>query len=148
MSKAKTNSRSTAKGPKAEGPEQAKARTSPWEWAVAALGGLMIIAALGYMAYYGFTHPQTPPNVTVEVREVSPLAAGFLVEFEARNSGNSTAAGLVISGELRSGDAVAESSETTLDYLPEQSRRLGGLFFQNDPSQYDLSLRAEGYVAP
>lgn len=40
--------------------------------------------ALGYMGYYGFTYLKTPPNVTVEVRQVSPVTAGFLVEFEAR----------------------------------------------------------------
>jgi uncharacterized protein (TIGR02588 family) len=111
---------------------------------VAAVGALLIASALGYMTFYGLTHPSTPPEVSVEVRSVSPVSAGFLVEFEVANGGNSTAASLTITGELRSGESVVETRQTTLDYLPEQSNQRGGLFFQNDPEQYDLNIRAEG----
>jgi uncharacterized protein (TIGR02588 family) len=148
VTKSETKPRTRTRAPQAARAAQKGANTSPWEWAVAALGALLIISALGYMAYYGLTHPRTPPDVTVEARNVSRVSDGFLVEFEARNHGNSTAAGLVISGELRSGDAVAERSEITLDYLPDQSEQVGGLFFQSDPGQYDLNLRAEGYAEP
>ena len=36
----------------------------------------------------------------------------------------------------------------TLDYLPQDSERRGGLFFTEDPAAYELVLRAQGYAEP
>jgi uncharacterized protein (TIGR02588 family) len=43
---------------------------------------------------------------------------------------------------------VVETSQATIDYLPQRSERRGGLFFTRNPEGLDLNLRAEGYSEP
>lgn len=77
------------------------------------------------------------------------MQSGYLVQFNAFNEGGSTAEGVVIEGKLRRGpDPAVETSHTTLDYLPSHSELKGGLFFTQDPRQFDLQLRALGYEVP
>jgi uncharacterized protein (TIGR02588 family) len=135
------------KNPKKPKDEQVEG-TSPWEWVVAAVGGLLVTAAILYMVYYGLSHPPTPPEVTLRQTGVVETASGYLVRFEAHNVGNSTAAGLVIAGALTSGGVDVEESETTLDYLPGLSKRQGGLFFEKNPAVHEVKLQPRGYVEP
>lgn len=51
-------------------------------------------------------------------------------------------------GERQFDDAPAETAEANFDFIPDHSARRGGLFFESDPRQRRLSLRAEGYVEP
>ncbi|WP_338608746.1 TIGR02588 family protein [Pelagibacterium nitratireducens] len=127
---------------------QAPERTSPLEWAVAFFGAVLVFGTVGYLAYYGISHPETPPNVTVEYSSSSVLASGHLIEFTAKNNGNTTAADLLITGTLFDGDRTVEESEATLDYLPQQAERKGGLIFRENPAEFDLRLEASGYAKP
>jgi uncharacterized protein (TIGR02588 family) len=122
--------------------------TSPLEWLVAGIGALLVIFAVGYMVHFALTRPDGPPAVVLEVTGVSPAGAGYLVRFKASNTGRSTAAGVVVTGELSSGGERVEESEMTLDYLPQESERQGGLFFTEDPDAHELVLRAQGYAEP
>ena len=134
----KSTNRAQAKG------KNQKGKTSPWEWADAALGALLIISALLYMTYYGLTHPSTPPDVTIEgAKRLS--GHGWLsrrVRGEKSRQQHRRRSGCHRRATIRRGRGGKR--ETTLDYLPEQSRRRAGLFFQNDPRNHDLVLRAEG----
>lgn len=122
--------------------------TSQLEWLFAAMGAVLILGTIGYMIAHGMRHPEAPPDVIVTQTSGAALADGFLVEFSASNRGNATAANVTVSGALIEDGEVVEESETTLDYLPEQAHRTGGLFFTNDPAKYEVRLRAEGYIAP
>lgn len=122
--------------------------TSWPEWVVAALGAALIVTIIGYMIFFTSAHPPSPPDVTVLQTSKVRVSQGYLVEFVARNEGNSTAANLVVKGVLTDGDRVVEESETTLDYVPQQAERKGGLFFRNDPSMHTVELQAGGYVDP
>ena len=126
-------------------PEQA---TSKWEWVAAALGGLIVSATVGYMTYFGISHPEGPPNPVVEHIGTSAAEHGYLVRFRVHNAGNSTAAGLLIRGELIENGEVQADSEATIDYLPQLSEREGGLFFTQNPEGLELKLSARGYAAP
>jgi uncharacterized protein (TIGR02588 family) len=122
--------------------------TSALEWVVAGIGALLVMFAVGYMVHFAMTRPEGPPAVVLEVTAVSRTSAGYLVRFKATNTGHSTGAGIVVTGELsRDGEAV-EESEMTLDYLPQDSERQGGLFFTEDPAAHELVLRAQGYAEP
>ncbi|WP_265499719.1 hypothetical protein [Paracoccus beibuensis] len=123
-------------------------RTSALEWAVALLGAAIIAGTVGFMIRHGLTHPATAPDVVVSPGMPRQVSGGYLVEFTAFNRGNTTAASLTIKGSLTDGNRIIETSEVTLDYLPQRASRTGGLFFQNDPAQHDLSAEAGGYVAP
>jgi uncharacterized protein (TIGR02588 family) len=77
-----------------------------------------------------------------------PIRSGYLVTVKTSNHGGSTAAAVVIQGELRRGSDVLEQSHVTLDYSPPSSANQVGLYFTRDPRQFDLQVRALGYVEP
>jgi uncharacterized protein (TIGR02588 family) len=62
--------------------------------------------------------------------------------------GGQAAAEVLVEGELAGEAGPHETSEATIDYLPPDSEREGGLFFGRDPSRHELRLRAKGYVDP
>ena len=142
-------SRSDAGEPEETNPSQpALESTSPLEWVIAAIGGLLVVAAIAYMVVFAVAEPKRPPAVTLSVTSVTTTPGGYLVSFRAANAGGATAAALQVSGELREAGAVVETSQANIDYLPQRSERRGGLFFTRDPEDLALSLRAEGYSEP
>jgi uncharacterized protein (TIGR02588 family) len=122
--------------------------TSLLEWTVASGGALILVALIGYLVFYGLTNPDGPPKIRFETGAVEEAGSGYVVQFTVRNEGYSTASALEISGRLALGDSIAEESRATIDHLPEQSSRRGGLFFSRNPALYRLGLRAEGYSSP
>lgn len=137
--------------PRREGEEPGVGRsghTSRAEWAVAALGALMLLGVLANILYEALAEPNTPPAVEVTIGSIVRTRDGYLVEFQARNSGQQTAAGLVIEGVLRAEGGEVEVSEITMDYLPAESHRSGGLYFRKDPRGLQLEVRAKGYDLP
>ena len=122
--------------------------TSPIEWVVAAASALLVLGAVGYLLYEALAEPPTPPAVEVTVEAVRAVGDGYLVEFEAQNRGRTTAAGLVVEGTLRRGAETVETASVTLDYVPAEGSRRGGLYFTEDPRAYALALRPTGYGRP
>jgi uncharacterized protein (TIGR02588 family) len=122
--------------------------TSVLEWCVAAVGGLLFIAMIGYMAIEGVQTGDGPPQI--EIIATRPVHKGdvFIIGFEARNVGDQTAAGVVVRATLSQGGQNVEMSEVTVDYMPSGSMRSGGFFFVHDPSDYELQIRSVGYVEP
>ncbi len=121
---------------------------SPLEWVVAAASALLVLGAAGFLLWQGSRAPASPPRITVQVDSVVRASSGWLVEFSARNDGTTTAAKLVVEGELRGGDGEAETSEATLDYVPARGSERGGLYFTRDPRRGRLTLRPLGYERP
>ena len=108
----------------------------------------MLIALVAYLVWYGLSRSGGPPQITVVANEIIESGLGYIVEFTAHNAGGSPAAAVYITGEVvRDGEIVA-AGRTVLDFLPENSDRIGGLFIPIDPRDGDLVLRAEGYVEP
>jgi uncharacterized protein (TIGR02588 family) len=119
------------------------------EWVTAGVGFVLVVAALGLLLYNAIRRDVSPPEVTVRVISVVPTQNGYLVQFNAVNQGGSTAEGVIIEGQLRRGtESAVETSHTTLDYLPSHSELKGGLFFTQDPRQFEFQLRALGYEVP
>lgn len=118
------------------------------EWIVAGLGAAFLFGVLGYMSWHALVYQSAPPAIFIHA--VSTVRAGehYVVRFEARNQGHSTAAGLLVEGSLRRGGETVEEAETTLDYVPARSRREGALLFENDPASFQLVLGAAGYHKP
>lgn len=118
------------------------------EWVIACIGLLLVAGVLGLLLYKAIWGEKSPPQIAVRVISIVPVQNGYLVQFRAVNQGGSTAEGVVIGGELTRSAETVESSHTTLDYLPANSERGGGLFFTHDPRQFDLQMRAFGYEEP
>lgn len=133
---------------RAGGSQSRKGGTSRAEWIAAGVAAVLLAAALIYLAVSGLMRGGGPPRIEVVSLGVARDGTEYLVRFRARNSGDRTAAQVVIAGELRQGDSTVEKSQVTLPYLPIEATRRGGLFFRHDPSAYQLSLRAEGFMVP
>ncbi len=114
----------------------------------AAIGAVLALATLGIIVWDGISDQGRPALVTLRAGAVTEHEAGYVVEVVAENSGDATAAALLVEGSLRQGDQVVETSETTFDYVPSRSQREGGLVFTADPRAYALTLQAKGYIEP
>ena len=122
--------------------------TSPWEWVVAAVGGILVLGAAGFMLWEALHDRATPPSLEVGVEAIHRSEAGYLVEFRIENRGRRTAAAVLVEGELQGDTGIVERAEATIDYVPAQASGRGGLFFTKDPSVFTLRLRPKGYSRP
>jgi uncharacterized protein (TIGR02588 family) len=118
------------------------------EWLVGAAGLVLVIGVIVFMLYEAITGSQSPPDLKVSVVSVVPVQNGYLVNVKALNQGGSAAAAIVVEAELRKDSQLVERSEVTMDYAPPGSEKRGGLFFIQDPRQFDLQVRALGYEEP
>lgn len=118
------------------------------EWIAGAIGLMLLVLAVGVIGGEALFGDPSPPAVTVEARAVHAVKGGWLVEIEAINSGGSPAAGVTVEGELTLAGQPPETAEADFDYVPDHSRRKGGLFFADDPRSGQLKLRAKGYTEP
>jgi uncharacterized protein (TIGR02588 family) len=118
------------------------------EWAAAAVGLMIVLAALALLVIEAVRGSGSPPDIQVSVLAVESQENTYLVRFRITNRGGSTAAQLVIEGALTLQDGVTERRQVTLDYVPARSMRGGGLFFTSDPSKGHFGVRAIGYQEP
>ena len=137
--KAKTNSTS--------GKERQAPAIPAAEWVASAIGLILVVTTIGFLAYVALTQEQSPPDLRVEVVSTQAMRNGYLVLFEVTNQGHQTAAEVQIRGEHRA-SGEPEEAESVIDYVPPGSRRRGGLTFATEPDPASLKVRALGYREP
>lgn len=125
-----------------------RGRVSVWEWAVAALGFLVVAGTIGFMLYRAVAGGHAPPRIVLRVESVVPLGEGFLVTVTAANEGDEPVADLAIEGRLAGAEGMNETSTATFSYVPGGSQAEGGLYFSADPRVGQLVLRPLGYERP
>jgi uncharacterized protein (TIGR02588 family) len=121
---------------------------SPWEWVVAGIGAVLVVAAIGYLVYFAQVTPSGPALIALEQGPVERNGDGYVVTVVVTNEGATTAAAVEIEGVLSRGGVEIETASATLDYVPRFSHRSAGLYFDTDPRTVDLELRALGYAEP
>jgi uncharacterized protein (TIGR02588 family) len=122
---------------------------TPWlEWCASAVGLLLTLCIFGFIVWQALDDASSPPLITVDATNVSPITGGYRVMFQARNAGGAAAAQVRIEGALSTDSNAQEISSVILDYIPGQSAREGGLFFTQDPRSGSLALRASGFAKP
>jgi uncharacterized protein (TIGR02588 family) len=107
-----------------------------------------VLASIAVLIHSAATSGDSPPRLSLRVTSIEPAGEQFLVSLEVGNAGGSTAADARLEAELRQGGAVVERSETTLDFVPPNSKRRAGVLFSRDPRALDLKLRVSGYREP
>ena len=60
----------------------------PLEWAIGALGALIVAAVIGFLLWQGVAGDSSPPEIHVEIKDIAPVRDGFRVQFEAQNTGS------------------------------------------------------------
>lgn len=121
--------------------------TSKWEWVAAAVSALIVLGILAILITEAAAD-ESPPDITVRMDSVVTVGDGYVAQFTAANRGTNTAADVVITGELRDGSTLIESGSATLDYIPGEAERGGGMFFRQDPRTLTLHLKAAGWQHP
>ena len=136
--------------PRPEGgePTRPSVAASRWEWVAATLSTLLVLGVITTLVREATEGPSTPPDIRIEVERVARSGDLYLVEFQALNSGGTTAAGLEVEGELKAGERIVETSGVTIDYVPAESSRRAGLFFSEDPGRFTLEIQPKGYDRP
>jgi uncharacterized protein (TIGR02588 family) len=129
-------------------PASKKKEPPLWERAVAVLGLLLVLGALGFLLHEGIWGDQSPPDVIVERQQIIDSGEDYLVTFKARNEGGETAAAVKITGTLTRNGQQIEKSEITIDYVPSGSEQRGGFYFSHDPRIGELEFSASGYRTP
>jgi uncharacterized protein (TIGR02588 family) len=118
------------------------------EWAAAGIGAALVLASIAILVYSAATSQDSPPRLALRVDSIQATGDQFLVLIEIANEGGSTAADARIEAELRQQGTVIEHSETTVDFIPRNSKRQAGVFFGRDPRTLELTLRTSGYRDP
>lgn len=123
-------------------------KTPVWEWIVAAIGLVLVAAAISTTVYRAFNGEPTPPILTFTVDSTELSGSGYLVGFSVVNSGSGTAAALSVEGILKSGEDPVETSTANFAYAPGNSVRKGGFFFTKNPNEFTIQIRALGFESP
>jgi uncharacterized protein (TIGR02588 family) len=127
---------------------RAALQTAPLlEWIVGALGAALFFGIVGVALHHGATDKGAPPSISAAVERIEPVPDGYVVTFEARNHGDITAAQVRLVARLTT-PTGAEEHEAVLDFVPPQSARRGGFFFENDPRAGVMRIAADGYQDP
>lgn len=122
--------------------------TTPVEWVVAGLSALLVAGIIAFLVYDATQNPDAPPDIQVSVDSIVGQGSGWVVMFRARNVGGATAASVPVTGTLTGPDGEIQSVTATIDFIPVDGTRRGGLFFTHDPKRFRLELQAEGYDVP
>lgn len=118
------------------------------EWLTGIVSALLVITLIGWIALEAATRSATPPQLSTRILGTEKLASGYRVDFEILNDANTTAAAVVVRGEVRENGSAIEDAEITFDYVPANSQASGALMFETDPTGRDLSLRPTGFTDP
>lgn len=132
------------------GASRGSASTPPLETALGLLGGMAVLALMGFLLVAALRgEGRGPPEVRVETAAPARLGqAGWVVPFRAVNAGQAPALQLGLEAELLLPDGRRERSEVVIDYLAGRAEQEGGFFFTDDPRAGRLTARALGFLQP
>lgn len=123
-------------------------KTPALEWMIAAFGLVLVVGTIGFLVYQAFKDKNSPPDLLVQTDAVVKIENGYLVKFSVHNKGDDNAADVVVEGKITRNGGDSETSSVTIDYAPSDSKREGGLFFKENPGEFEFEIRALGYTKP
>ena len=119
------------------------------EWTVFIIGLILIVSALGYLAYDGATLGDAPPRLEVRTGTPQQHPSNYIIPVSITNHGDQTAEGVQIEVVLLSGGEEKERAEFTVAFVPRGSTREGWVAFQTDPRAAEqIKARVLGYEKP
>jgi uncharacterized protein (TIGR02588 family) len=120
-----------------------------FEWAVFAIGLLLVIGVLAFLAYDGATLQDRPPAMEVRLGAAEQQADHFIIPVAVTNTGDQTAEGVLVEVTLDTGAEEPEQSQFEIAFLPRRSTREGWVAFQTDPrTAGEITARVIGYEQP
>ncbi|WP_154721546.1 TIGR02588 family protein [Ciceribacter sp. T2.26MG-112.2] len=130
-------------------PRHTEADDPHWmEWLTGLVSAALIATLIGYVGWNALTEQMDPPEFAIEATGMERMTGGYRITFDIENRANSTAAAVVVRGELLRGEESVETVDVTFDYVPGESQSSGAILFTTDPGSAQLTLRAIGYTDP
>ena len=118
------------------------------EWLTGLVSAALIATLIGYVGWNAATDVMVPPEFAIEATGMERMTGGYRITFDIENRANTSAAAVIVRGELLRGDESVESVDVTFDYVPGESQSSGAILFSTDPGSAQLTLRAIGYTDP
>jgi uncharacterized protein (TIGR02588 family) len=123
--------------------------TPPLELALGVIGAVILVVLAGYILISAFTGTGSGyPDIRIVQSAPQPLQHGWLLPFQAINTGTAPATQLTIRAHVELGDGQSETSEVVIDYLAPRSSQRGGFFFTAEPREGAVEVRALGFIDP
>ena len=122
---------------------------TPIERVAATLGFLLLGFVVVVLLREGFSPANNPPDIRFKLVRIHPFQSGALVQVEASNQGDRTAAQVKLRAAYRATDSSpVEEKDQVVDYLPPHSRRTVGFFFDHPVEASQVKFSAEAFVEP
>lgn len=118
------------------------------EWLTGLVSAGLVATLIGYVGWNAATEEMVPPEFAIEATGMARVTGGYRITFDIENRANTTAAAVIVRGELRRGEENLETVDVTFDYVPGESQSSGAILFDTDPGSAQLTLRAIGYSDP
>jgi uncharacterized protein (TIGR02588 family) len=125
-----------------------KIRKNWLEWSVFAVGLVLVVSVLAYLAYEGATMGSEPPSLEVRLGTPEPRTHNFIVPVTVINHGDATAEGVRLEVLMEKAETEPARGELTIPFLPRRATREGFVTFQQDPRAAQLKARVLGYEKP
>jgi uncharacterized protein (TIGR02588 family) len=132
---------------RAKGKHEAEGSTPLVEWIAGAMGAVLFLAALAVLAAEGLAR-KAPPAIEGSVVETHAHAGGWLVVFEAKNTGDEPVESVKFVLSFGSEEGAGERREVVIDFIGPRSMRRAGVFFTSDPGGRELRIEPQGYLEP
>ncbi len=130
-------------------PRHTEAENPHWmEWLTGLVSAALVATLIGYVGWNAATEEMVPPEFAIEATGMARVTGGYRITFDIENRANTTAAAVIVRGELKRGDESLETVDVTFDYVPGESQSSGAILFDTDPGSAQLTLRAIGYSDP
>ncbi len=111
------------------------------EWSVFAVSLALVAGVLGVLVYAALHERSAPPQFTTTLGDVQPQRGGFRVPVRIENTGDETAAQVLV--EVAAG---GETAQVTFQYVPRRSVREGMALFKSRPTAPTVHI--VGYQLP
>ncbi|MEQ1406811.1 TIGR02588 family protein [Neorhizobium sp. Rsf11] len=118
------------------------------EWATGMISALVVLAMITWVGWEALRKDGLPPEFSIAVTRRTLVEGGYRVEFEITNKATTTAAAVMVRGEILDGGEMIEDADVTFDYVPAESNASGAILFSQDPGAREVRVRAIGYTDP
>jgi uncharacterized protein (TIGR02588 family) len=118
------------------------------EWVTGTVCSLLVLSLIAFFCWEALTDKPLPPDLEIQQTSGSRISGQYRVTFDVTNRSTTTAAGVVVRGEIIGAGRPVESADVVFDYVAAQSRSSGAIFFSQEPGNRDLRIRPIGYTDP
>ncbi len=117
-------------------------------WITASVGLILVLGIIAFLVMRSFEEGDPVPKIVIHTASSQPDDGKTLIMITIANNGTGAVSSLMVEGELRNGTQTVEQSTVTVDYVPAGSTRTAGMYFVNDPKNFELILTPRSYEEP